>query len=229
MPTLDQIKHQINSLPHKYIFYTKKEINYLPQILAEGEDIKALTSGFMDNKTWLAVCTNRRIIFINCGMFFGLQTVQMNLDRVQSIDSSYVIYFGSIRMWDGASSFVLNMVLKSSIDPFVRTVREQIDAYRKLMFNEVTGHAYAQQQHGQPQQQAQAHQAAAHHPQQQAQAHYAHPQQAQAAQQPSAPISQPVTEQSDISSQLERLAALKDAGQLTQEEFDAQKQKLLAG
>ena len=183
MPTLEQIHHQINSLPHKYIFYTKKEINYLPKILAEDEEVKALTSGFMNNTTWLAVCTNRRILFLDKGMFFGLKTVQMNLDRIQSIDSSYVVFFGSLRLWDGASSFVLRMVLKDSIDPFVQTVRDQIDAYRKLMYRDITNST-------------------------------------QGTQQAAAPAV-------DIASQIERLAALKEAGHLTPAEFEKQKKKLL--
>ena len=139
MPTLEQIYHQINALPHKYIFYTKKEINYLPEILNENEFVMALTSGFMDNKTWLAVCTNSRVIFLDKGMFFGLNTVQMSHDRIQSIDSSYGILFGTIRMWDGATSMSISMVLKGSVDPFVRTVRHAIDEHRKSTMREAMG------------------------------------------------------------------------------------------
>jgi len=57
MPTLEQVKKQIENLPDRYIFYTKKEIKHLPKILGEGETILALTSGFRDGKTWLCVCT----------------------------------------------------------------------------------------------------------------------------------------------------------------------------
>ncbi|MEJ0009876.1 MAG: hypothetical protein WDN72_04710 [Alphaproteobacteria bacterium] len=44
MPTLKEVWQQIDKLPHKYIFYTRKEIRYLPQVLSEGEHIYALTS-----------------------------------------------------------------------------------------------------------------------------------------------------------------------------------------
>ena len=181
MPTLEEVKKQIQALPDKYVFYTKKEINYLPQIMIEGEEIRALTSGFLGNRTILAVCTNRRIIFLDKGMFFGLRQWQMALDRVQSIDGSYIILFGTIRIWDGAAAINMNLVLASTIDPFIKATRAAIDEFRKINFREVTG----------------------------------------AAASAAAPAQQ------DVASQLERLAKLKEAGHLTEEEFQAQKAKIL--
>jgi hypothetical protein len=137
MPTLENIWKQIDALPHRYVFYTRKEIRYLPEILANDERILALTSGYQQGSTWLCVCTNRRVLFINRGMFFGLRQVQMSLDRIQSLDSSYTIFFGRIRMWDGASSIEIRMVLKSSIQPFVRTVQEAVDAYKRQMVHDI--------------------------------------------------------------------------------------------
>lgn len=141
MPTLDSIWQQINSLPHKYIFYTKKEIRYLPKILAEGEPILALTSGMMNNRTWLAVCTSRRVIFLNRGMMFGLQQIQMGLDRIQSIDSSFSLVFGSIRVWDGSTSMEISLVLKASVGPFVKTVQEAADRYKRQMVHDLAATA----------------------------------------------------------------------------------------
>lgn len=137
MPTIDQVWQQIHNLPHRYIFYTRKEIRYLPKILSDDERILALTSGFMNNRTWLAVCTTRRILFLDRGMFFGLRQVQMNLDRLQAIDSNAGLVFGSIRVWDGASSMAISMILKSSVAPFVRTVQEAMDHYKRLMVHDM--------------------------------------------------------------------------------------------
>ncbi len=137
MATLKDIQAQIDALPHKYIFYTKKEIRYLPKILAENERILALTSGFMEKHTWLCVCTTHRILLLDRGMFFGLRQVQMNLDRLQAIDSSHTIFFGSLKFWDGASAFSISMVLKSTIAPFVRTVQEAMDQYKRQQVRDV--------------------------------------------------------------------------------------------
>jgi hypothetical protein len=137
MPTLQEVKKQIAALPDRYVFYTHKEIRYLPKILNEGENILAITSGYLDSRTWLAVCTNRRVLLINRGMFFGLRQIQMNLDRIQSIDSSYTIFFGSIRLWDGANSVGINLVLKSSIAPFVKATQDAMDRYKRLMVHDI--------------------------------------------------------------------------------------------
>lgn len=131
MPTLAEIKKQIDAYPHRYIFWTKKEIRALPDLLDKDEKIRAVTSGMMNGATWLVVCTQRRLMFLNRGMFFGLRQVQLPLDRIQSIDHSSTIAFGSISVWDGASSFTVSMVLKSSILPFVRVTEESMYALRK--------------------------------------------------------------------------------------------------
>ena len=182
MPTIQQIHHQIANLPHKYIFYTRKEIRYLPNILSEDERILALTSGFMNNHTWLCVCTNHRVLFLDRGMFFGLRQVQMNLDRIQSIDSSYTIFFGQLRFWDGASSISIGLVLKSTIAPFVRTVQEAMDRYKRQLLKDAMSPTTAAPE--------------AHTP---------------------APW---LTE-------LERLAAMRQSGQLTDAEFQHAKKRLL--
>jgi hypothetical protein len=124
MPSLAEVKREIEACPGRYIFWTQKEVRALPKILEPNEKIKAITSGLMNHATWLAVCTNQRIIFLNCGMFFGVRQVQLPLERIQSIDHEFSLVFGSIRVWDGASAFTMSMVLKSSIPPFVKATQE---------------------------------------------------------------------------------------------------------
>ena len=130
MPTSAEVNRQIEACPDRYIFWTRKEIRALPEILDHGETIKALTSGMLNGSTWLAVCTDRRLIFLNRGMFLGLQQVQMPLDRIQSIDHQFTLFFGSISVFDGVNVMTIRMVLKSSIMPFVKTTEETMYASR---------------------------------------------------------------------------------------------------
>lgn len=177
MPTYDDIVDQINELPNSYIFYTKKEIKRLPNLLTEGEQIRALTSGFADYRTVLCVTTNKRIIFLDRGMFFGQRQRQMTLDKVQSVVGDYLVFFGTITVSDGSSSMAANMVLASSIDPYVQATNAAMDEFRTMTFREIAHNA--------------------------------------------------TRTGSDIASQIERLAALKEAGHLTEEEFEKQKERLL--
>lgn len=174
MPTLKEIKQQIEVYPHRYIFWTQKEIRALPKILDQDETIKAVTSGMMNGATWLLACTNKRLIFLNRGMIYGLRQVQLPLDRIQSIDHEFTLVFGSISVWDGASSFCIRLVLKSSILPFVKATQEAMYALRTQQQKPAAAHAPA-----------------------------------------------------NIADQLTKLAELKEKGYLTNEEFQAQKHKLL--
>lgn len=143
MQTLEQVQAQIAALPQKYIFFTQKEIRYLPEVLAEDEKILALTSGFMQGTTWLAVCTDRRVIFLDRGIIYGLRQLQMNLDRIQSIDSGHGLIFGTIRVWDGATAMLITLVLKSTIAAFVKTVQDAMDRYKRQMVYDVVKSAQA--------------------------------------------------------------------------------------
>lgn len=199
MPTLADVKAQIKALPNTYIFYTKREINYLPEILTDDERILALTSGYHGKTTVLLVCTNRRLLFIDKGMFFGLKVKQLNLDRIQSLDSSYIILFGSIRVWDGAAAYEISMIFKDSIDPFVKTVRSAVENYRRIVFHDVTSQNF---------------------PKPTVKNNTPPPPPAYPAK-PAAPSG------ADVVDALERLAKLHEAGHLSAEEFAAQKKKLL--
>lgn len=214
MPTKQQVKEQIRALPHKYIFYTKKEIKYLPEILTDDEKIVALTSGYHGKTTVLLVCTNRRLLFIDKGMFFGLKVKQLNLDRIQSLDSSYIILFGSIRIWDGAAAYEISMIFKDSIDPFVKAVRQAIENYRRVIFEDVTG---SQRQTGAQSQNIPTDIGSANHP-------LPNPSRNK---QSTGPISNESAP--DMLGQLERLAKLREQGHLSDEEFEEQKKNLLSG
>lgn len=176
MPTLDDILTQINSLGGVDTFGTKKEIRYLPEILADNESVLALTSGLMDGSTWLIVCTERRVIFLDKGMIYGLKQRETPLERINSIDQKTGIIFGSIGIWDGAALMEIKNVMKKAVRPFVETVNHAREALKGVEGGKHRSDANSS---------------------------------------------------SDVVSQLERLADLRERGVLTDDEFQAQKAKIL--
>ena len=50
---LDQEYMRIAEESGDSMFFTKKELNHLPEILMEKEQVLAFSSGMMDNNTWL--------------------------------------------------------------------------------------------------------------------------------------------------------------------------------
>lgn len=184
MPTLEDVKRQIDALPgfgsEKWFvrdyFFTRREIEYLPGILENGEAILAVASGIMNKKTWLAVCSDRRVIFLNRGMVYGLKQFQIPHDRIQAIDNETGMLMGTLTIWDGATYIHLRMVMKKTVWQFVKVTREAMERYRRGL-------------------------------------------RAQQAGETGPPV--------DVASQIERLAALREKGLLTLEEFESQKRKIL--
>ncbi|MCH2547058.1 MAG: PH domain-containing protein [Alphaproteobacteria bacterium] len=210
MPTMKQVNDQIEKLPSsaRYIFGTKKEVRKLPSILENNEHIRALTSGYVGSNTWLLVCTDRRIIFLDRGWLYGLKQIQMPLNRINSIDHEIGMAMGSISVWDGATRMTVNNIIRNKVDAFVKIAKQSMEEYNYRV-------AQYQQQRMQQQQ-----------PQQQQPA----PQPQQAPQpQPAAELTpqQKAQRMSQLSEHLEKLAVLRDKGILTEEEFQEQKTKML--
>lgn len=109
-------------------FFTKKELNHLPEILSDGEQVIAFTSGLMNGHTWLLTLTDRRIIFLDKGMIYGLKQTTIDLDKVNSISCRTRIIFGEITIEDGASSRRINNVWKKTVVAFTNKVRDAIEA-----------------------------------------------------------------------------------------------------
>lgn len=156
-------------------FFTKKELNHLPEILSDGEQVLAFTSGLMDSNTWLITLTDRRIIFLDKGMIYGLKQTTIDLDKVNSVSGQTGILFGKIIIEDGASSRKIENVWKKTVVAFTNKVRDAIEARKNASRQPVI-----------------------------------------------------MQKEDDVVSKLEKLASLFEKGILTQEEFAAQKAKILA-
>ncbi len=92
------VDEQIKNLGDFYQWFTKKEIKYLPEVLDEGEEIKAMTSGVHEGNTWLIVVTTRRVLFLDKGMIYGLKQMEMPLAQITSVSHKTGIMFGEIEI-----------------------------------------------------------------------------------------------------------------------------------
>ncbi len=159
-------------------FFTKKELNHLPEILMDGEQVLAFSSGMMDGNTWLIVLTDHRILFLDKGLIYGLKQISINLNKINAVSGKTGMMLGEIRIEDGASERIIKNVWKKTVVPFTNKVRDAIHEYSR------------------------------------------------AAHSPAAASAPPAAD--DVVSKLERLAALKERGILTDAEFAEQKAKILA-
>ena len=107
-------------------FLTKKELNYLPEILQDNEQVLAFTSGLMGGNTWLIALTNRKIIFLDKGMIYGLKQETIPLNRINAVSGSTGIFFGKIVITDGAKDREITNVWKKTVTLFINKCQEAI-------------------------------------------------------------------------------------------------------
>jgi hypothetical protein len=109
-------------------FFTKKELNHLPNVLMDGEQVLAFTSGLMDGNTWLITLTDKRLIFLDKGMIYGLKQAIIDLDKVNTVSGQTGLLLGKISIQDGATSRTIDNVQKKAVVPFTNKVRDAIEA-----------------------------------------------------------------------------------------------------
>ena len=132
MKSLDTIKTEIKELGSVYLFWTKKEIKYLPEVMKDDEHILYLTSGLMSGTTWLIVCTEERILLLDKGMLFGMKHTELPLDRVNSISYRTGLIFGSIEIWHGGAVMIIENCKKSTVKPFVKVVSDAVKKIKQI-------------------------------------------------------------------------------------------------
>ena len=113
------------------ILGTKKEVKELTNIINDDEIITYATSGVYDGHTWLVVSTNKRIIFLDKGMLFGVNQIEIPLSKVNAGKYKKGLFVGEIEIWDGASMFRVKSVLKKTLIPFINAVNNSIEEMKK--------------------------------------------------------------------------------------------------
>ena len=179
MPSMEEIKPILSQLDGVSAFAAKREIKELPSILWENEMPEAIIQGRYQNSVGILVCTNKRLIFINKGVF-NLKVEDFPLNNVSSIQYETGMIFGKITIFASGNRAEIDNIEKKRTRTFAEYARSKISA------NSSTD---------QPQSTTQA--------------------------------SVAVDSADVMIEKLEKLAALKDRGVLTEDEFLTQKEKIL--
>ena len=112
-------------------FFTSKELDTLPKILAPMEQVLSFSSGIMDGNTWLIVLTDTRVLFVDKGMIFGLKQTSIDLESIVTIDGETGLIMGTIRVSTAAGPREIRNVWKRTVNPFINKVRAATAARRR--------------------------------------------------------------------------------------------------
>lgn len=114
------------------LYGTKKEVKELPVLLHAEETILYATSGFLDGNTWLIVCTDERLMFIDKGLVYGIKVKEFKLDKINSVSYSKGMIFGKLMVTHGASNFVIEQIKKETASRMSDTIKSAIDNFHPL-------------------------------------------------------------------------------------------------
>ncbi len=119
------------------LFGTKKEVKELPNILRSDETIMYATSGFMDNNTWLITCTDKRVIFLDKGLIYGLKHIEIPIEKINSVSHKKGLMFGTLTVHHGSDSMLIKQINKDTIDPMMEAINREINKARDFGNNSI--------------------------------------------------------------------------------------------
>ena len=102
----------------------RKEVSYLAGVLEDEETIKGAVVGLMDATTWLVVCTDRRVIFLDKGLVYGLRQNEIPLDAISQVSHKTGMVLGSIEVLGaGLSGMLVKNIDKHEVVGFARSLQ----------------------------------------------------------------------------------------------------------
>jgi Bacterial PH domain/Short C-terminal domain len=131
MPTMEEVKLQLENLDGVSKFLGKKEIKELPNILWEDENLEMLVQGFYVKGNGILVATNKRLIFIDKGMLYGLRVEDFPYDKISSIQYSTGMMLGKITIFTSGNKALIEQIDKGQVKHFAEYVRARISGTKE--------------------------------------------------------------------------------------------------
>ncbi len=125
---LNEIRQQIQNLKLSNVssFLGRREINELPNILATSEFIDNIAQGTYDNSQGILVSTNRRLLFVDKGILYGLKVEDFPLDKITSIQYETGLLLGGIKIHTSGNVAKIENVEKATARSFSEFVRDKL-------------------------------------------------------------------------------------------------------
>lgn len=130
MDTSDKVKQELIAAKVFDLTFVKKEIKALPEVLDDTETIKYVCSGVLDDHTWLVVCTNTRLIFLNRNMIIGMDQKDIPLSMINAVTYTKQIVSGTISVTNGANVTAIEKINAVAAPIMAKTIREQMAAIK---------------------------------------------------------------------------------------------------
>ncbi|OTG64370.1 hypothetical protein B9T25_13090 [Acinetobacter sp. ANC 4470] len=131
MPNLEEIKQQLSHVGGIENLFGRKEIKELPAILWDNEIVEGMITGTYNNGMGALFATNKRLIFVDKGLLFGLKVEDFPLDKITSIQYETGLIFGKITIFASGNKAVIKDTEKNLTRNFSEIIRVKIDNFNK--------------------------------------------------------------------------------------------------
>ena len=131
MPTLEEIKIQIKCLDGVSRLLGRREIRELPNILWDDEIVEQIVQCLYENGQGILVATNKRLLFVDKGLIYGLRIEDFPYDKITSIQYETGLIFGKIKIFASGNKADIEQVDKKQARDFAEYVRARISGIKE--------------------------------------------------------------------------------------------------
>ena len=109
------VEQQLKKLNSAKILGVGKELKHLHEVINKGENILGHTRGFYNGNTWLICITDRRVVFLDKGMIYGMKQAEIPLKNVSSVNYETGILGGNLTITAGGSEKKIGKMRKQDV------------------------------------------------------------------------------------------------------------------
>ena len=120
----EYVEEQLAKLNSKKRLGVGKELKHLHEVINKGENILGHTRGFYNGNTWLICITDRRIIFLDKGMIYGMKQAEIPLKNVSTGVYETGMLGGNLTITAGGSDKKIGKMRKQDVKDICNLISE---------------------------------------------------------------------------------------------------------
>mgnify|MGYP001182711115 FL=1 len=129
----EYVEKQLAKVNAKKRLGVGKELKHLHEVINKGENILGHTRGFYNGNTWLVCITDRRVLFLDKGMIYGMKSAEIPLDNVSSVNYETGILVGSVTVTAGGAEKKVGKLRKQDVKDISNLISEAAAKAKKKL------------------------------------------------------------------------------------------------
>lgn len=124
--TKTRIELQLENIGYAKSLFGRKEIAELPNLIMADEEIFAIVQGMYNESQGILVGTNKRLLFVDKGLIYGLKVEDFGLDKITSIQYQSGIMFAELTILASGNTAKISQLVKNEAKTFADKARQKL-------------------------------------------------------------------------------------------------------